>query len=355
MGSSETIRRNFSVKNIFMNTNVKFFPYIPYESRLIPLNQRFVRDYCVREICNISNKTKCFSSLCGQSFTGPENIITSPFNENFCTYLTGLIEGDGSIIVPKDLFSKLSNPSVQICFHLKDLPLALAVQKEVKCGKLHRKKGVNAYLYTINNREGLLRLSFCIYRYMRTPKIYDLWKLIDWLNNQSTNIHIPKKGIDESDLLGNGWLSGFIEAYGHFSVRATLKASKYAIECKMEIVQSMTDHNTFSKKDLLEKIAYILHSTVKRTLQRRAKPEYRVRTVSVKGNLVCKEYLEKYPLFGSKWLDFQDWCIVLQFFEKKRHKNKVFYNDIVQIKERMNNNRKNYRWDHLSNFYHLEK
>ena len=285
-----------------------------------------------------------------------EKMGTSHFNENFCTYLTGLIEGDGSIIVPKEERSKKNKknyPSVQICFHLKDLPLALAVQKELGCGSLHRKKGVNAYVYTINKVEGLLCLSFCIYRYMRTPKIYDLWKLLDWLNNHCTNIHIPKKGIDESDLLKNGWLSGFIEADGHFSVRATLKA--YKIECKMEIVQSMTDHNSISKKDFLEKIAYILHSTVKITRKTRPKKEYRVRTVSVKGNLVCKEYFSKYPLFGSKWLDFQDWCIVLQFFEKSVHKNKAFYNDIVQIKEGMNNNRKNYRWDHLSNFYHLEK
>lgn len=323
-----------------MNTNIKFLPYIPYNLK----------------ICNIFNKTKCLYSLCDQSLGVPKNIITSNFNENFCTYLTGLIEGDGSIIVPKEERSKKNKknyPSVQICFHLKNLPLALAVQKELQCGSLHRKKGVNAYVYTINKLEGLLRLSFCIYRYMRTPKIYDLWKLIDWLNNLCTNIHIPKKGIDESDLLKNGWLSGFIEADGHFSVRATLKA--YKIECKMEIVQSMTDHNTFSKKDFLEKIAYTIHSTVKITRQTRPKPEYRVRTVSVKGNSVCKQYLEKFPLFGSKWLDFQDWCIVLQFFEKNLHKNKAFYNDIVQIKEGMNNNRKNYRWDHLSNFYHLEK
>lgn len=308
------------------------------------------------KICNIFNKTKCFSSLCDQSVGVPEKILASNFNENFCTYLTGLIEGDGSIIVPKEERSKKNKknyPSVQICFHLKDFALSLAIQKQLQCGSLHRKKGVNAYVYTINNREGLLRLSFCIYRYMRTPKIYDLWKLIDWLNNQSTNMDIPKNGIDKSDLLENGWLSGFIEADGHFSVRATLKA--YKIECKMEIVQSMTDYNNFSKKDFLEKIAHTVHSTVKITRQTRPKKEYRVRTVSVKGNLVCKQYLEKYPLFGTKYLDFQDWCIVLQFFEKNLHKNKFFYNDIVQIKERMNNNRKNYRYDHLSNFYHLEK
>lgn len=321
------------------------------------------------------------------------------FNENFCTYLAGLIEGDGSIIVPKEENSKKNKknyPSVQIFFHLKDLPLALTVQKELNCGSLNRKKGVNAYIYTINSIEGLTLLSFCIYRYMRTPKIYDLWKLIDWLNNQkkkNNNFHITirektenkgtpvcaksgpllvkipffkkkerrhthepfttKVGVDESPLLENAWLSGFIEADGHFSVRATL--SLYKIECRMEIVQSTRDHNNISKKDFLEKIAYIIHSTVKTIRQTKPNKEYRVRSTNIKGNLVCKQYLQKYPLFGTKFLDFQDWCIVLQFFEKNLHKNKSFYNQIVQIKQQMNRNRTNYRWDHLKNFYHLEK
>lgn len=278
------------------------------------------------------------------------------FNEDFCTYLAGLIEGDGSIYVPKQENSKKNKknyPSVQICFHLKDLPLALIVQKTLCCGSVNRKKGVNAYIYTINSIEGLVLISFCIHRYMRTPKIYDLWKLIDWLNDQNTKFCIPKKGIDQSSLLENGWFSGFLEAYGHFSVRATL--NNYKIECKVEIVQSITDHNNISKRDFLENIAHNIHSTVKTIRQTRPKPEYRVRTVNVKGNLVCKQYLEKYPFFGTKYLDFQDWCIVLQLFEKNLHKNKMFYDMIISVKKRMNHNRENYRWSHLNNFYHLEK
>lgn len=313
------------------------------------------------------------------------------FNENFCTYLAGLIEGGGSIIVPKESRwekNKKNYPSVQICFHLKNLPLLLTLQKELNFGSINRKKGEDAYIYTINSIEGLTLLSFCIYRYMRTPKIYDLVLLIDWLKNQKkkkNNFDITEKRIekdsrvkikenkkntskytiythlslkvflfvDQSPLLENAWLSGFIEANGHFSVKASL--SSYKSECRMEIVESTIDYNNISKKDFLEKIAYITHSTVKTTKQRKPFNLYRVRTLNIKGNLVCKEYLQKYPLFGTAFLDFQDWCVVLQFFEKNLHKNKSFYNIIVQIKEEMNHNRRRYRWDHLKNFYHLEK
>src|ERR1700730_15073932 len=52
----------------------------------------------------------------------------------FISYLTGLIEGDGTIIVPKTERSykgKLNYPSIQIVFHLKDFPLALLIQKNL--------------------------------------------------------------------------------------------------------------------------------------------------------------------------------------------------------------------------------
>jgi hypothetical protein len=72
-------------------------------------------------------------------------------------YLAGLIEGDGTIIVPKTERSakgRINYPSIQIVFNLKDLPLALIIQKELGHGSLARKKGVNAYVLTINNYDG---------------------------------------------------------------------------------------------------------------------------------------------------------------------------------------------------------
>jgi hypothetical protein len=104
------------------------------------------------------------------------------FNLKFSSYLAGLIEGDGSIIVPKterSIKGRINYPSIQIVFHLKDLPLALMIQKEIKNGSVTRKKGVNAYILTINNYDGLILLTSLINGNMRTPKIYSLYNLID--------------------------------------------------------------------------------------------------------------------------------------------------------------------------------
>lgn len=83
-----------------------------------------------------------------------KNLLPNLNKSKFATYLTGLIEGDGTIIVPKSIRSdkgKLNYPSIQIVFHLKDLPLALLIQKELGHGSLSRKKRCECLYF--NNKQ----------------------------------------------------------------------------------------------------------------------------------------------------------------------------------------------------------
>jgi hypothetical protein len=79
---------------------------------------------------------------------------------------------------------KRNYPSIQIVFDLRDFRLAQIIQKTVGLGSLNRKKGVNAYVLTINSYEGLLLIVNLINGYMRTPKILALYNLIDFFNNR---------------------------------------------------------------------------------------------------------------------------------------------------------------------------
>jgi hypothetical protein len=101
-------------------------------------------------------------------------------------------------------------------------------------------------------------------------------------------------------------LSGFIEADGHFSVRTTESGKYPKIECKFELSQRQIDQNNNDNLFFLEKIAKLFQSTVKPIRVERPNPQYRVRTTNIKGNLAVIDYLTKYPLFGTKFLDFQD-------------------------------------------------
>jgi len=131
--------------------------------------------------------------------------IGDNLNREFSYYITGLIEGDGTIHVPKSERSvkgSLNNPSVQIVFHLKDLPLALLIQKELGHGSISRKKGKNAYIYTVNNLDGLLLLVSILNGNMKTNKIYALHKLIDWYD-QYKSIYIEKKKLNTQSMTSN--------------------------------------------------------------------------------------------------------------------------------------------------------
>jgi LAGLIDADG endonuclease/Cytochrome C and Quinol oxidase polypeptide I len=324
---------------------------------IIVLRQwRILRDYTLKLICSKLFKFK--SNIL--DFKTYSTLIENISYSNFSKYLTGLIEGDGTIIVPKFSRSKnnkLNYPSIQIIFPLKDLPLALLIQKQLGHGSICRKKGVNAYIYTINNYEGLLLIVSLINGNMRTPKIYSLHELIDWLNKKFEKINLIKRGLNKDYIECDAWLSGFIEADGHFSLRSSVISKlKYPkVECKFELVQSQYNHKGISNEKFMNDIAKYLNCSLKLIRKDKLNPQYRIRTTNVKGNVILENYLNKYPLFSSKYLDYKDWLKVLEGFKlgKYNHKSQIEY--VIFIKSNMNSRRTALIWDHLNNFYNLNK
>mgnify|MGYP004510140179 FL=1 len=274
----------------------------------------------------------------------------------FSYYLTGLIEGDGTIITPKTLRTPkgtLNYPAIQVVFHLKDLPLALLIQKELGVGSLSRKKGVDAYILTINSYKGILLVISLINGNMRTPKIHSLNALIDFLN-KTKETSIEKHSVSIEPLESNPWLSGFIEADASFQVRTTLSGKYPKLECKLEISQRQQDHKGYDNIDFLTYIAEFLETEVKRIRTDKPKPEYRVRTTNLKGNMNAKNYLLQFPLFGTKHLDSLDWMEVVDMFDRKEHNTDEGKEKIVKIKSGMNNYRTDFTWDHLQKFYNVK-
>ena len=80
----------------------------------------------------------------------------SETNVEFGYYIAGLIEADGTIIVPKTERSpkgRLNYPSIQIIFDSRDATLALTIQSTLGHGSLSKKKGANAYVLTFNSND----------------------------------------------------------------------------------------------------------------------------------------------------------------------------------------------------------
>jgi len=272
----------------------------------------------------------------------------------FAHYLAGLIEGDGSIIVPNELRDNKGRkkyPSVQIAFNSKDLPLALIIQKILKCGSISKKKGANAYVLSINNFEGWLIIIDLINGKMKTPKINALYRLIDFLNLHY-GCSFTKLPLNLDPLDSTPWFSGFIDADGCFFIRFT-KAGKYPvhIECRFMIVQRQIDISSFSLFDILNSIANFLSSTVKQTKTSTNYPNFEVRTLNLNSNSILVNYLDRFPLFSSKYLDYLVWKDVLNLFKNGEHKNDIGRDKILKLKMTINNSRTVFIWDHLNKFY----
>uniref|UniRef100_UPI002551DCB1 LAGLIDADG homing endonuclease n=1 Tax=Cyathus pallidus TaxID=380665 RepID=UPI002551DCB1 len=308
-----------------------------------------LREYTPEIIC-------CNSLFLNLNNSGPATVSLNK-SSNFISYLTGLIEGDGTIIVPKTERSskgKLYYPSIQIVFHLKDLPLALLIQKNLGFGSLIRKKGFNAYTLYINDKNGILKLVQLLNGNMRTPKIYSLYNLIDWLNIKNPHLNLTKLPLKTDALKNDAWLSGMIEADGHFSVRTTMSGKYPKIECKFELAQRKKDHLDHSNEKFLADIAEFLKVSLKNIRENTPHPQYRLRTLNLESNLILVNYLNEYPLFGAKFLDYNNWTEILKLFNPKFKFSKDNFDKVLNLKSEMNDKRIIFTWNHLNKFYNLD-
>jgi hypothetical protein len=234
---------------------------------------------------------------------------------------------------------------------MKNEPLAKKLLELIGSGFIKYKVKDNACVLVISSVKGLNKVVNLLNGELRTPKIYQLDYLINWLNNNhATNIqNLPLK---DSSIYEDSWLSGFIDSNGSFSVQYTKTENnaKRKISCRLRIEQIMLDPITKdSYLKVLTDISNFLNCTLITRKQKSTGNEYFILTASNRVSLnIIINYLEKYPLFSSKILDYKDWKkIVLWMFENK-HYTEEGINKTILVKNGMNLQRTCFIWDHLS-------
>jgi hypothetical protein len=298
------------------------------------------------------------------SYKNETNNVSNIRMSRLSHYLAGLIEADGTIITPKSERSpkgRLYYPSIQILFDSRDMSLALMIQSTLGHGSLSKRKGANAYVLTFNSKDSILLIVSLINGNMRTPKIKALHDLIDWMKvSEYSNTTISKLPLSREPLGSNPWFAGFIDGDGHFTVRSTNSKTKRVhpvVECRFELVQRQIYHNGLSNYEFMSEIAKFLDSKLGVTRSDSSHPQYRVRTINLASNEILSNYLAKYPLFSSKHLNYLDFLKVLELKKANRLSpgDVNYLNNVKQIKEGMNNKRVLFFWNHLQDFYKLEK
>ena len=111
-------------------------------------------------------------------------------DEEFGSYLAGLIEGDGHICLIGSNFT--------ISFHNNDAPLAYYIKKRVGFGTVSKLKDKNALIYRAN-KSGTIKIAQLINGKLRTDKIASFNSVLNHINKKlETPLEIKEK--DQSSL-----------------------------------------------------------------------------------------------------------------------------------------------------------
>jgi hypothetical protein len=67
-----------------------------------------------------------------------------------------------------------------------------------------------------------------------------------------------------------------------------------------------------------------------------------------KSQDLIRNYLDKFPLYSSKFLDYKDWCKIIDLNNSKNLTKKEIISKSEIIKSGINEKRKLFTWDHLN-------
>lgn len=286
-----------------------------------------------------------------------------PEDNLFGSYLAGLIEGDGTIIVP-DPSIKKKYAIIRICFNKKDLPLAKKLKEKINYGEIVYPKEGHKILLEIKNYAGIYKIAEQTNGYLRTPKLEVYNRQIDWLNIRVQDYQkkepLKKRTLDWSSIISNAWLAGKIDANGNFNIiiSARKNITNIRIQAKLKLeIRQLYDRSylIFNKGtnyiDIKSVIATYQGVNVynKARLQKETMTyKYYFIAGSIRSQELVKNYIKKYTLYSSKYLDFKDWCKIIEINNSKQPKKEKIL-EATKIKSGKNNKRILFTWSHLNN------
>ena len=273
-------------------------------------------------------------------------------------YMAGLIEGDGSIILRQAEKEKIS-PKIVFTFGKNEIPMYEKLQKILNTGIIYsEKRGVCRY--SITNADAVIKTINLVNGKFRTPKILALYKAIDNLNKWR-NANIVKLPLDTSSLDSNGWLAGFIDTDGHFSVKLTGEyvsddnVTRGRVQCVFSLNQSELNRVTKeSNVPFMTQLAHFFQVNLNYKVENSPLFKEPAKKVvffaqSDRKHYIVTSYLAKFPLMSSNYLNYLSFYQGLSFLGKRLEREEIL--KIREIKCSLNKSRTYYNWDHLNSFY----
>lgn len=157
--------------------------------------------------------------------------------------------------------------------------------------------------------------------------------------------------MDNSNLLNNAWLSGFIEADGSFDIRVSQingSSTKNRVSARLRLEQRKIDQNTGnSYLEVMTTIASALGVTLNYSIHNSGIEYFLVSASSTKSRGIIVNYFTQFPLFSSKRLNYLDWLACHYLIISKNHTTQEGRETALKLKLGMNSKRTYFTWDHL--------
>ena len=280
--------------------------------------------------------------------------------EFLASYLAGLIEGDGTLYVPKTLGSQAY---LKITFDVRDKPFAIYLQG-LFGGDIVQAPGTNSIDLKFNQQHEILAIIQLINGYLRTPKITAMHKMVDYFNTKY-NCKLEYKNLDTSPLSSNAWLAGFTEADGNFNINVTKRKSgqeRVQLNYRLEVSQEYSKPVSIalggsSMHDICSAVATHFNSGLYDRTRELALAKNKglvkvyssfiVMTCNLKSNALVQEYFDKYPMYSCKYMNYCNWKQVAELIANKQHLTTEGRSMYQAIKANHNDNRTSFNWDHL--------
>jgi len=313
------------------------------------------------------------------NITNSESFILSNLDKNtniiMPWYVTGFTDGEGSFqITIQDIKGKgLTGYKPFLEFKITQkshsIDVLIEIKKYFKCGRIsidNRKTDTVKYVVTnINDIINKVIPHFDQYSLMTSKYLnYFDFKLAALL--MSSKDHYSMKGIEELKniklkmnkgrsfeekfhycwskpiILEPNWIQGFIDGEASFQcdiIKPQINRVNSTINFSLQIKQNNHDVAVLSAIRNFFRNGYL-------------KPKYDIKSIEVINNLprkstilwirnyevVC-QFLDKYPLYTKKWLDYLDWKSLIELKLQKAHLTNTGLNRMYKIKGKMNSKR----------------
>ena len=296
-------------------------------------------------------------------------------------WVTGFSDGEGSFSVRYTKNSQRKSgwrvsPIFAIELHVRDLKLLERIQAFFGVGIVTLRKTRNAAVYTVQSFNDLT--DIIIPHFEKYPLIskkqadFLLFKSIVSLLNkkeQSTlegiqkiinyrasmnlglsvllkkafpnTIAVPRPSVNFKGIADPNWLTGYIDGKGcfHIDLRLKKKSSLYAVGYQVKISFSVSQH-TRDEFLLSELITYLDCGAIEKASRKPNGLVYIVYKYSkISDNII--PFFDKYPLQGTKFLDYKDFCKIADLIREKSHLTVEGLNEIRLIRAGMNSGRNN--------------